>query len=71
MASILITLVILAVIGAVLEYQADQRKKAEAYVKALEEEREKAREDLVRFGASDVVAYGARYGLVTRGRDVR
>ena len=51
-----ITLVILAVIAAALEYQADQRKKVEVYVKALEDERKKAREDLARFGATDLVA---------------
>jgi len=65
MAGILIAVVIVALICAVLDYQADQRKKAEAYVKALEEDRKKAGEDLVRFGATDVVAFGARYGLVT------
>ena len=61
----MIVLVIVTFIGAALEYQADQRKKAEEYVKVQEQERRKAREDLVRFGATDVVAYGARYGLVT------
>jgi hypothetical protein len=65
MSGFLITLVIVTIIGAVLQYHADQRKKDEEYVKALEDERKKAREDLVRFGATDVVAYGARYGLVT------
>ena len=67
MVGVLIAVIIVSIICAALEYQADQRKKVEAYLKAQEEKREKAREDLVRFGATDVVAYGARYGLVTTG----
>jgi hypothetical protein len=65
MVGFLITMLIVMLIFAALQYQADQRKEAEAEVKALEEAGKKAREDLVRFGASEVVAYGARYGLAT------
>jgi hypothetical protein len=66
-----ITVIIGALIFAAIGYYYDERSKArEALRKQVEEfeqERKKSREDLVRFGATDVIAYGAVYGLVTGG----
>lgn len=67
MMEVVLTVIVVASIYATIENQLEEKAKADVQVKALEEERKKAREDLVRFGASDVVAYGARHGLVTGG----
>jgi hypothetical protein len=56
------------VFGAIWYYFDEQAKAREALrkqVEELENARKKGREDLVRFGATDVIAYGAVYGMVT------
>jgi len=65
MMEVVLAVIVVALISAAIEHQLEAKAKAAAQVRALEDERKKAREDLVRFGATDLVAYGARYGLVT------
>jgi len=66
----LTAIVVGLVIGAIGYYYDQKAKAREALRKEVEEfenARKKGREDLARFGATDVIAYGAVYGMVTGG----
>jgi hypothetical protein len=60
-----LTIIICALIYAFISIHFEERAKARRAVEELEETRKKSREDLLRFGATDIVAYGAVYGMVT------
>ena len=65
----MLTVIVFALVIAAIGYYFEERAKAgealRKQVEELEQARKKGREDLVRFGATDLVAYGAVYGLVT------
>jgi len=60
----MLTIIICALIYASISIHFEERAKARRAVEEFEQARKKGREDLVRFGATDVIAYGAVYGLV-------
>ena len=70
MLTVIIVILVIAFIGAYLEQRAEAREALRKQVEDLEQERKKGREDLVRFGATDVVAFGRGDGLDTKGREI-
>jgi hypothetical protein len=65
MLTVIVVALIFGFIGAYYDQKAKAREALRKQVEELEQARKKGREDLVRFGATDVVGYGAVYGLVT------
>jgi hypothetical protein len=65
MLTVIIGALIFAFIGYYYDQKAKVREALRKQVEEFEQARKKGREDLVRFGATDVIAYGAVYGMVT------
>jgi hypothetical protein len=65
MLTVIVVALVIGFIGAYYDQRAKAREALRKQVEELEEARKKGREDLVRFGATDVIAYGALYGMVT------
>ena len=70
MLTVIVVALIFAFIGAYYDQRSKAREALRKQVEEFEQARKKGREDLVRFGATDVIAFGRGADLDPKGREI-